>query len=101
MPTVKITKSTPKPPDEAFKKISDLLENDTELRKLDPKYVCEFESSSHSGTAKGSQFKANMKVLPSGGGSDVEINIELPFHLGLIKGLVSKTLEKKLDEALS
>jgi hypothetical protein len=68
---------------------------------LDPKYTCEFNPEKHSGSAKGSQFKANMLIQDEAGGSKVEITVELPFHLGLIKGLVSKTLEKKLDQALS
>jgi hypothetical protein len=101
MPTVKLEKSTNHTPDEAFKKISNLLENDSELRKLDPKYVCEFNPSNHSGTAKGSQFKASMNITPSSKGSNVLVSVELPFHLALVKGLVSKTLDKKLDEALS
>lgn len=101
MPSVKIAKKTHQTPDQAFQRISNMLQNDSELRKLDSKYTCEFDSKALSGTAKGSQFKANMKVLPQGTGSEVEIVVELPFHLGLVKGLVSKTLEKKLDEALS
>ena len=101
MPTVKIQKSTSKTPDEAFKRISNLLENDAELRKLDAKYVCEFNAANHSGTAKGSQFKANMQIKAEGAGSSVEVSVELPFHLALVKGIVSSTLEKKLEQALA
>ena len=101
MPSVKIQKNTSQSPDQAFKRISDLLQNDSELRKLDSKYACEFDAKALTGTAKGSQFKADMKILPEGAGSQVQITVELPFHLGLVKGLVSKTLEKKLEEALA
>ncbi len=78
-----------------------MLENDAELKKLDPKYVCDFNPSTLSGSAKGSQFKANMNIASAGEGSKIDIVVELPFHLALVKGLVQKTLEKKLDQALS
>lgn len=77
-----------------------MLENDAELKKLDPKYVCDFNPSDLSGSAKGSQFKANMNIESAGAGSRVQIVVDLPFHLALVKGLVQKTLEKKLDQAL-
>ncbi|MCB0410939.1 MAG: hypothetical protein KDD22_00325 [Bdellovibrionales bacterium] len=100
MPTLKINKSTNLSPQDCFSKITDLFENDKELQKLDPGYKCEFDSSSLSGTAKGSQFKASMNITPSGSGSELELTVDLPFHLGLVKGLVQKTLEKKVDALL-
>lgn len=100
MPSVKVSAQTNLPPQECFGRVTQMLEKDAELRKLDPKYSCNFDSGSLSGTAEGSQFKAKMKVLPQGTGSEVEIQVELPFHLALVKGLVQKTLEKKLNSSL-
>ena len=78
-----------------------MLENDQELQKLDPGYKCDFDSGNLSGSAKGKQFKANMNIKPSGEGSALELTVDLPFHLGLVKGLVEKTLQKKVDSLLS
>jgi hypothetical protein len=101
MPTVKIEKQTQLPAQDTFERISKLLENDKELRKLDSKYACTFDPQNLSGQAGGSHFKADMKVSPVGEGSKVEIKVDLPFHLSLVKGIVEKTLSKKLEEALS
>jgi hypothetical protein len=101
MPTLKIEKKSSLTPNESFKRISNLLENDKDLRKLDPKLNCAFDPQSLSGTATGSQFKAKMKVSEASAGSLVEITVDLPFHLALVKGMVEKTLSKKLDESLA
>lgn len=90
-----------KSPNDSFKLVSDLLSNDRDLRKLDSKYKCEFNPNDLTGTADGSMFKAKMNVQPAGEGSKVEIVVDLPFHLMMVKGMVEKTLQKKLEEALS
>ena len=100
MPTVKINKNCSLSPQDCYSKITDLLENDKELQKLDPGYKCDFNSEKLTGTAKGKQFKAAMNIVPDGDGSALELTVDLPFHLGLVKGLVQKTLEKKVDSLL-
>jgi len=101
MPSVKIEKKTSLPGKDAFTRISKLLDNDKELRKMDPKYKCTFDEAKLTGKAEGGQFKASMQVHNEGNGSRVEMVIDLPFHLALFKGLVEKTLQKKLEETLS
>jgi hypothetical protein len=55
-----------------------------------------------SGTAKGSKFTANMKVVSQAQGSSlVTIDVDLPLLLTPVKGLVQSTLEKKLKAALA
>ncbi|MGE0761710.1 MAG: hypothetical protein AB7N80_00385 [Bdellovibrionales bacterium] len=100
MPSVKVSAQTNLAPNECFNRVTQLLDKDSELRRLDPKYACQFDAQQMTGTAEGKQFKAKMKVKPNGTGSEVEIEVELPFHLALAKGLVQKTLEKKLTSAL-
>jgi hypothetical protein len=46
-------------------------------------------------------FSANLKVAENAGGATVQIEVDLPLTLALAKGMIQKTLEKKLDEALS
>lgn len=101
MPSVKIEKQSPLSPNDSFKRISDLLSNDKDLRKLDAKYKADFNPQTLSGTAEGSMFKAKLNVSPGAAGSNIQIVVDLPFHLALAKGMVEKTLQKKLDEALA
>jgi hypothetical protein len=101
MPSIKVEKQSKLTADDSFKRISDLLSNDRDLRKLDSKYKCEFNAKDLSGVADGSMFKAKMKVREHQAGSQVEIIVDLPLHLALVKGMVEKTLQKKLEEALS
>ncbi len=78
-----------------------MLSNDKDLRKLDSKYKCEFNDKDLTGVADGSMFKAKMNIQAAGAGSKVEITVDLPFHLALVKGMVESTLKKKLEEALA
>ena len=101
MPTIKVEKQTALSANDSFKRISDMLSNDKDIRKLDSKYKCEFNAQQRTGVADGSLFKAKMSVADAASGSKVEIVVELPFHLTMVKGMVEKTLQKKLEEALS
>jgi hypothetical protein len=101
MPAIKLTSETSLSPQECFSRIAKMFESDKELRKLDPQFKCQFDEKSLSGTAEGKQFKAQLLVQPISTGSAVQIEVTLPFHLGLVKGLVQKTLEKKLSAVLA
>jgi hypothetical protein len=101
MPSIKVEKQCSLSADDSFKRISNMLSNDRDLRKLDSKYKCEFNEKDRSGVADGSMFKAKMNIKEAGAGSNVMITVDLPMHLALVKGMVQKTLEKKLEEALA
>jgi len=101
MPSIKVEKQSTLTAGDTFKRISDLLSNDRDLRKLDSKYRCEFNAQEMTGVADGSMFKAKMSVKDAAGGSKVEIVVDIPFHLSLVKGMVESTLKKKLEEVLS
>lgn len=101
MPKVKVENQSKHSIEDTFKKIRHMLENDKDLGKMDPGYVCKFDDKSFSGTAKGSKFEANMKVVAKGAGAHVEIEVSLPMLLTPVKGVVQSTLQKKLDAALA
>lgn len=101
MPKAVIKKRSQIAATEAYNRVKGLLANDKDLHKLDPSYKCHFNDSALTGTASGKMFKAEMTIKNEGGGSEVEIIVDLPFTLALAKGLVQKTLQKKLDESLA
>ena len=88
-------------PTDAFVRVKSFLDGDPDLKKLDPSYTCDFDDSALTGSANGKLFQAKMKVIESDPGSEVEIVVDLPLTLALAKGLVSRTLEKKLGESLT
>ncbi|MCH2534585.1 MAG: polyhydroxyalkanoic acid system family protein [Bdellovibrionales bacterium] len=100
MPKIKVERNTKLSPEDAFERVQNLLENDSELKKLDQDMSFEFNKNQLEGSAKGKQFSALMKVSEAQGSSNVSIEVDLPFHLGLIKGVVEKTLHDKLEDAL-
>lgn len=100
MPAIKVSAQTKLDPQECFKKIASFFESDADLRRLDAGYKCQFDAKSMTGTAQGSQFKAKLAVKADGSGSVVDVEVDLPFHLALLKGMVQKTLEKKLTAVL-
>lgn len=101
MPSIKIEKQSKHSPTDTFKRISELLSNDKDLKKLDPSLKVDFDPQAMTGSATGSMFKAKLNVTDGNGGSKVEMTVDLPFHLALVKGMVEKTLAKKLDEVLA
>jgi hypothetical protein len=101
MPKVTVQKTITSSPKEAFTKVSDMLSKNEDLKKLDPSYQCEFDESTLTGQAKGKLFTASLTIAPAQTGSTVEITVDLPFTLSLAKGMVQKTLEKKLNEVFS
>lgn len=100
MPKLKIQKKSGLNASDAFNKVKSVLADDKDLKKLDPGYSCKFDDSKLTGSASGKLFKAEMNVRGEGGGSAVEIIVDLPIALMLAKGLVEKTLSRKLDESL-
>jgi hypothetical protein len=100
MPKVVVKKTCSLTPDSLFSKVQGVLSNDSELKKLDPSYKCDFNPSQFTGLATGKMFSANLKVSAHSQGAEVEIVVDLPFALALAKGLVQKTLEKKLNEVI-
>ena len=105
MPKLTVQKKTDLKPLDAFNRVKAVLNDDKDLRKLDPSYKCAFDEAKMSGSANGKMFKAEMKVSNQSAGSNAQTNVEivvdLPLALMLVKGVVEKTLQRKLDESLA
>jgi hypothetical protein len=98
MPKVSIEHSTSLNPKDAFGKIKTFFETDQDIRRFDPNIKCDFNESSLSGKASGSQFKANIAVISQGQGSKIDVTVDLPLLLAPFKGKVQETIQKKLSK---
>lgn len=101
MPKVNVSGSSSKPAEEVFKAVRNMLDQDQQLQQLDPGFSTQYDKANLSGKIAGKQFKADLQVTTQGAQSQVSIIVDLPFHLGLIKGVVQKTLQSKLDDVLA
>ena len=86
--------------DECYSQIKKFLSEDQDIRKMDSKIQCEFNDAKKSGSAKGSQFKADILVSSASSGSKVQVTVDLPLLLSPFKGKVQETLERKLKKLL-
>lgn len=96
MPKVNLTHESNLDAESCFKKIEKLFESDQDLRKLDANLKCDFDKDNLCGTAKSKQFQAKLEVEDNGDTCKVHIEVKLPFHLAMAKGVVSTMLQKKL-----
>jgi hypothetical protein len=101
MPKVNLHLDSNHSPKDTYDRVNKFLENDKDLKKLDPSYVCQFDPAAMKGTAKGKLFSAQLQISPKAQGASVDITVDLPMTLALAKGMVQKTLQKKLDQSLA
>lgn len=100
MPKISIEKTTNMNASDAYQKIKALLADDSDLRKLDSGYKCQFDDGAKTGSAKGKQFSAALKVYEVSP-TKVELTIDLPIMLTPFKGMVENTLKNKLEKILA
>lgn len=86
--------------DKTFETIQKVLSTGEDLKKFDPKIECNFNSSDKTCQIKGSQFKADLKVISSGEGSNIEVVVDLPFLLMPFKGKIAESLTKLFKKHL-
>lgn len=101
MPQVKIEKEISLSPDEAFDKIASMLKNSKELKQVEPNLEVKEDPKNHEIKAKGKKINGSAKVtaLTDGsGGSQIHLEIELPWTLAPFKGLVQAKLEEKVSQ---
>ncbi len=101
MPKVTIDHKSQLGASDAFAKIKIFFETDQDIRRLDPKIQCNFNESSMTGKANGSQFKADITVKGEGPGSLIQVVVDLPLLLAPFKTKVQETITKKLNKYLA
>lgn len=99
MPKISIEYPTSHGVTDTYAKLKNFFQTD-EIKKYDPKVECTFNDPSLSCDLKGSQFKGDFKVADTGSGSNVKINIDLPFLLTPLKGVIQESLMKMLKKHL-
>lgn len=100
MPKFTVEHNTSKTPDDTYSAVKSFMSKG-DIQKFDAKAQFTFDDASKSGQIKGGQFKADMKITPTGGGSTVAITVDLPFMLTPFKGKVEETLKKMLSKHLA
>lgn len=88
------------PVDKTFETVERILTKGDDLKKYDPKIVCTFDAASKSCNIKGSQFKAEMNVSPTAGGSQIQVVVEIPFLLMPFKGKITESLTRLFEKHL-
>ncbi len=101
MPKLQIKHNSSKAPDEVFTKIRNFFETDVDLKKIDSGIVCQFDPNTKKGTAKGSQFSAQVSVSGVSSGTEISVEIEIPFLLSAFKGKIQETVQRKLEKYLA
>lgn len=101
MPKFTIEHQTKKPVDETFGAVKKFLSNEGEIQKFDPKAKVQFDEAKRSCQVSGSQFKAEMSVLPAPEGSKVSVLVDIPLLLTPFKGKIQETLQKMLGKHLA
>ena len=99
MPKLSIEYPTSHGVTDTYSKLKSFFQTD-EIKKYDPKVECKFNDANNSCDLKGSQFKGDFKVAEAGTGSHVKINIDLPFLLTPLKGVIQESLTKMLKKHL-
>lgn len=102
MPSIQLKVPTNLSAQESFKRIQKVLENDSDLKKLDSSYVCQFDEKNCSGSAKGSKFTATLNVSEKdANASEVQLKVEFGLLLSPFKSMIENTLSQKIAKALA
>lgn len=101
MPKVNIDVNSKYNATETFEKLRGLFNEGSEIQKFDPSISCDFDDAAKSCRAKGSKFKADVKVNETGDTSAVSVVVDLPMLLGPFKGQVKSKVEQKLKALLA
>lgn len=96
MPKFSIDHSSQHPAPETFEKLKGFFDKAEDIRRIDPKVQYTFDDAKLTGKANGSQFKADIQVVPAGPGCKVTVTVDLPFLLSPFKGKIQEMISHKL-----
>lgn len=88
------------PTDKTFDTIQTVLSKGDDLKKFDNNIQCQFDAAKKTCAIKGSQFKADVKILANGDGSKISVEVDLPFLLMPFKGKIAESLTKMFQKHL-
>lgn len=88
------------PVDKTFTAVEKVLSKGDDLKKYDPKIQCTFDAATKTCNIKGSQFKADLKVEPKAGGSQIVVTVDLPLLLMPFKGKITESLVRLFEKHL-
>ncbi len=84
-----------------YGKVKSFLSGENDFKKFDPKVTCTFDESTKTCVVNGSQFSANMQIVPKDSSAcQIIVEVELPIAFALFKGKIQETLEKNLNKLL-
>lgn len=86
--------------EKTFDKIKNFLSAENDFKKFDPKLTCSFDDGQKKCQLNGSQFKAQLTVLPVGSDSKIHIEVEVPLALAFFKGKIQSYIEKNMSKIL-
>lgn len=99
MPKFTVEQSSKLSADDCFSKIKNFMNSkDNDIRKFDTKMDVTFEDGKKVCDIKGSQFKAQIQVLPDSAGSKAQITVDLPLMLTPFKGKIESMLKDNLTK---
>lgn len=101
MPKINIQSNSNDSADSTYSKVKDFLENLDDIKSYDPSLTLSFDDSNKTGKAQGKLFSAELQVKEQAPGCVVDLQVELPMKMGLMKGMIQKQLQSKLDKALA
>ena len=108
MSNIEITRHTSVKADIAFDRVKSIMSSNSQMKKWDPNYHCEFEENTIH--IKGKHLNATITISPCSDDTEdtgqdsakavsiIHIKISLPLMLSPFKKLVKTNLEKQLDK---
>jgi hypothetical protein len=101
MPKVEIKYPSSLNAQTTFERVKDYLDKDEGILKMDSSIQSQFDDGQKKGSLTGKKFSAQVSVVEAGAGSQVVIEVDLPFMFAAFKGQVKSTIEKKLEKVLA